>query len=149
LQRLTLDALGLAAFGFDFESLKNPKGRYVTVYNDLMKGALNGMYFIFPILDRFPIGQRYKMHQKLIEFDELLYDLIKTKKAEIESDKTSENSDLLTMMIKAANDQGAGAKLSDQELRDNVSIFFLAGVSSALHLRLIVTLSMKTNLIKT
>jgi cytochrome P450 len=114
-----------------------------------MKGALNGMYFIFPILDRFPIGQRYKMHQKLIEFDELLYDLIKTKKAEIESDKTSENSDLLTMMIKAANDQGAGAKLSDQELRDNVSIFFLAGVSSALHLRLIVTLSMKTNLIKT
>lgn len=136
LQRLTLDALGLAAFGFDFESLKNPKGRYVTVYNDLMKGALNPMYFVFPILDRFPIGQRYKMHQKLIEFDELLYDLIRTKKAEIEADKTSENSDLLTMMIKAANDQESGAKLSDQELRDNVSIFFLAGVSGALHLRL-------------
>ncbi|KAG2172498.1 hypothetical protein INT44_006671 [Umbelopsis vinacea] len=126
-QRLTLDALGLAAFGFDFQSLRNPKGRYVTVYNDLMKGALNGLYFLFPYLDRFPIGQRYKMHQKLKEFDELLYDIIRTKKAEIASQKISANSDLLTMMIKAAEGEGATAKLSDQELRDNLSIFFLAG----------------------
>jgi cytochrome P450 len=124
-----LDALGLAAFGFDFQSLRNPKGRYVNVYNDLMKGALNGLYFLFPYLDRFPIGQRYKAHQKLEEFNELLYDIIKTKKAEIDSQKVTGNSDLLTMMIKAAENEGATAKLTDQELRDNLSIFFLAGVS--------------------
>lgn len=94
-----------------------------------MKGALNGLYFLFPYLDRFPIGQRYKLHQKLKEFDELLYDIIKTKKAEIDSQKVSANSDLLTMMIKAAESEGTTAKLTDQELRDNLSIFFLAGVS--------------------
>jgi cytochrome P450 len=124
-----LDALGLAAFGFDFQSLRNPKGRYVSVYNDLMKGSLNGLYFLFPYLDRFPIGQRYKMHQKVKEFDDLLYDIIKTKKAEIDSQKVTGNSDLLTMMIKAAENEGTTAKLTDQELRDNMSIFFLAGVS--------------------
>ncbi|KAJ2960483.1 hypothetical protein NQZ79_g4096 [Umbelopsis isabellina] len=126
-QRLTLDALGLAGFGFDFQSLRNPKGRYVTVYNDLMGGALNGMYFLFPWLDRFPIGRRYQLHKKLEEFDELLYDIIRQKKADLESGKLSPDSDLLSMMIQATNDSSGESKLSDIELRDNVSIFFLAG----------------------
>lgn len=130
-QRLTLDALGLAGFGFDFQSLRNPKGRYVTVYNDLMGGALNGMYFLFPWLDRFPMGRRYQLHKKLDEFDELLYDIIAQKKADLESGKLSPDSDLLSMMIQATNDSSGESKMSDVELRDNVSIFFLAGVSIA------------------
>jgi cytochrome P450 len=131
-QRLTLDALGLAGFGFDFQSLRNPKGRYVTVYNDLMSGALNGMYFLFPWLDRFPVGRRYKLHQKLKEFDELLYDIIRQKRADLDSGKLTADSDLLSMMIQATNDSSGESKLSDLELRDNVSIFFLAGVSITL-----------------
>jgi cytochrome P450 len=114
--------------------IQNPNGRYVVVYNDLMGGALNALYLVFPFLDRFPIGRRRELHGKLNEFDELLYDIIRQKKEDLESGKVTADSDLLSMMIHATNNSSGEAKLSDRELRDNFVVFFTAGVSvSFLH----------------
>ncbi|KAJ2956900.1 hypothetical protein NQZ79_g7326 [Umbelopsis isabellina] len=126
-QRLTLDALGLAGFGHDFQALQNPNGRYVVVYNDLMGGALNALYLVLPLLDRFPMGKRRQLHNKLKEFDLLLFDIIKQKKEDLNSGKVTADNDLLSMMIHATNNSSGGAKLSERELRDNVVVFFTAG----------------------
>ncbi|KAM3578762.1 hypothetical protein VKS41_008780 [Umbelopsis sp. WA50703] len=126
-QRLSLDALGLAGFGYDFQALQNPTGRYVVLYNDLMVGALNALYLVFPWLDRFPIGRRRELHDKLIEFDELLFDIIRQKKKDLDSGIITADSDLLSMMIHATNNSSGEAKLSDRELRDNFVMFFTAG----------------------
>ncbi|OZJ05607.1 hypothetical protein BZG36_01487 [Bifiguratus adelaidae] len=136
--RMTLDALGLAGFGFDFKSLENPDGEYVKTYNTLMNASLNPLYFLFPILDRFPLGARRKLHtEAVIKYDNLLFDIIKAKQADVEAKRAAnggtdmhDKDDLLTMMIKACYDdenKEGGKGLNLKELRDNVAIFFLAG----------------------
>ncbi|RUS17576.1 cytochrome P450 [Endogone sp. FLAS-F59071] len=130
MQRLTLDALGLAAFGFDFQSIENPNGPYVSVYNHLAEAITDATYFLFPVIDRYPIGSRARLHEEIKIFDKLIFDIIDSKREQIRKqgdDFDEASADLLTMMIRATDQESPEKGLSKKELRDNMSVFFLAG----------------------
>ncbi|OZJ06196.1 hypothetical protein BZG36_00973 [Bifiguratus adelaidae] len=151
-KRLTLDALGLAVFGYDFESIADPDGKYVVAYNGITKGMavvdentrklnylnaaiMKPQYFLFPFLDKYPFGSRLKEHRQLNHFDSLIYRLIDERREQLQNSNTSsEQDDLLTLMIKACFDEeNPGQRLSVQELRDNMMIFFVAGHDTTAH----------------
>jgi cytochrome P450 len=61
------------------------------------------------------------------KFDDLIFRLIKESKEKLNDLKNLKNLTMLDLMIKASNESEKENSLSDQEIRDNVSIFFLAG----------------------
>jgi len=131
-QRITLDVLGKGGFNFDFGSLENDDSPFVHVYNNIMKGFVHPLSFILPE----PFGSwssqllQKDTHQQVDKFHGMLQDVIEQKrkqKKEIGKENSSLGPvDLLDLMIES-NDEEGGARLTNQELRDNVVIFFLAG----------------------
>ncbi|RUP11852.1 cytochrome P450 [Jimgerdemannia flammicorona] len=110
-------------------SIDNPEGADVQIFNELVRGVNNPTYFLIPTFDRFPLGHRAGLHKKLEQFDRLIFDIIDKKREQLRcSGEIDEiKADLLTMMIRATDLEGAARGLSTKELRDNMSIFFLAG----------------------
>jgi cytochrome P450 len=129
-----LDVIGLAAFGYDFEALDNPENEKVDIYNSIMAGIQNAVYFIFPILEKrflWALPKRRELYRKLDDMNEVFYSVIQHKRETLASMKTSiedTEKDLLTLMLEA-NEEAVDAdhRLSNLELRDNLAIFFLAG----------------------
>ncbi|CAB5217124.1 unnamed protein product [Rhizophagus irregularis] len=125
---LTLDVLGRAAFGFDFNNLEDPKNVYVTTYNEVLKELGNPLYFVIPFLSYLPRPEALKKMTKLNN----LYDgLVEKKRQSMKSgeldEKINNNSaDLLEHMISACNDP-ENPTLTNDELRYNLAIFMLAG----------------------
>ncbi|KAI7862742.1 cytochrome P-450 cyp509A1 [Spinellus fusiger] len=131
-ERWTLDAIGKAGFGFDFRALVDKNNKWVENYNNIKEGMTRLFFLIFPILDTkllhlFP--KRQALHEKLNEFLGMLDSIIDQKRRTIIKEDTNQEGDngkdLLTLMIESEM-SGEGA-LSDEELRSNLCIFFLAG----------------------
>ncbi|RUS20632.1 cytochrome P450 [Endogone sp. FLAS-F59071] len=96
------------------------------------KGANNPLYFMFPWLDYIPFVRRRKTFARVHHFNDLIDGLIDTRRKELAVSGIPDNkhADLLTLMIKAGKDQEKGPKdmsLTDLELRNNMTILFLAG----------------------
>ncbi|KAJ8655903.1 hypothetical protein O0I10_008343 [Lichtheimia ornata] len=132
--RWTLDALGLAAFDFDFNAVEDKDNEWVSRYNTVMTSAFDIKYLVFPGLDTWLLPFNPSRKQKHAEADKLLgmidqIILEKRKTLQNKSSTTSEKKDgekdLLTMMIEAEN-SGEGV-LTNEELRSNVVVFFIAG----------------------
>ncbi|CAO3618182.1 unnamed protein product [Mucor hiemalis] len=138
MERLTLDVIGKAGFDFDFEAVKNRKSKWVMKYNSIKYGMRDPLFFLFPSLDTtflwmFP--KRKILHQNMAEFLEMLDDIIKHKRRQIESGNTNDalednEKDLLSLMIESKEEDG---KMSDLELKSNLCFFFLAGHDSTSH----------------
>ncbi|KAI8575217.1 hypothetical protein K450DRAFT_262785 [Umbelopsis ramanniana AG] len=134
LQRFTLDIIGLAAFDYDFEALDNPDNEKVKMYNEIIKGTQNPIYFFFPILEKYflwVIPKRRALHRKMDEMNTIFFSIIDRKRKTLASNKHNieeGEKDLLTLMLEANEDTGNPQhQLSDVELRDNLAAFFLAG----------------------
>ncbi|KAG2187291.1 hypothetical protein INT44_004976 [Umbelopsis vinacea] len=134
LQRFTLDVIGLAAFGYDFEALGDPKNAKVDTYNTIMDGLRNPIYFFFPILEKrflWALPKRRAVHNRMEDMNQIFYSIIENKRQTLENMKglaEDAEKDLLTLMLEAnADSKEAGDRLSDSELRDDLAIFFLAG----------------------
>ncbi|KAI9285819.1 cytochrome P450 [Umbelopsis sp. AD052] len=134
LQRFTLDVIGLAAFGYDFEALDTPENEKVDNYNEIMEGILRPIYFFFPILEKsflWALPKRQQLHRKMDEMNKLFYNVIENKRKTLANLKDSvedTEKDLLTLMLEAGEDAADSQhRLSDSELRDDLAIFFLAG----------------------
>ncbi|KAJ9064225.1 hypothetical protein DSO57_1032701 [Entomophthora muscae] len=84
-----------------------------------MKGLFNPIYTIFPLLETL-VPSRQISHQKGQEFRNFLRGIIRGRKAEL----TESHDDLLSLMTKASVD---GAKLDEDDVINDLSIFFLAG----------------------
>ncbi|KAJ3369306.1 hypothetical protein GGF31_005406 [Allomyces arbusculus] len=131
MQRMTLDALSLAAFGTNLDSIRHPKGDMVALYNAIMKDVVNLRDLLNPWYKRSAKGQQIK---RMIErFNEFVFDLIDTKTAHLKAQgklgrdgtdgEGNDRRDLLEMMIEAAE----GSDFTREDLRANTIIFFLAG----------------------
>ncbi|CAG8646347.1 23094_t:CDS:10, partial [Rhizophagus irregularis] len=100
--RLALDVLGKAAFGFDFNNLEDPNNVYVTTYNEVMAELSKPLYFVFSFLDYLPRFEALRKIEKLNS----LYDEIH--------------------MVYACNDPD-NPTLTNEELRHDLAMFMLAG----------------------
>ncbi|KAF7729311.1 cytochrome P450-dit2 [Apophysomyces ossiformis] len=132
MERWTLDAIGKAAFGFDFNSLENEHGEWVVTYNSIMNGHVDPWFMLFPKLEQkflwmFP--KRQKVHADLTRFLQLMDELIANKRKEIKERKAKSNvldneKDLLHLLIEGEDEEGV---LTDEELKANFCLFFVAG----------------------
>ncbi|KNE70280.1 hypothetical protein AMAG_14427 [Allomyces macrogynus ATCC 38327] len=131
MQRMTLDALSLAAFGTNVDSLNHPDAPIVETYNTLMVEILDISKLMNPFYKWSKDGRRALA---LIEaFDQFIFGLIDAKTANIAARKVEaqvadggeddEARDLLEMMVEAAE----GTDFSREELRANTIVFFVAG----------------------
>ncbi|KNE67719.1 hypothetical protein AMAG_12450 [Allomyces macrogynus ATCC 38327] len=131
MQRMTLDALSLAAFGTNVDSLNQPDAPIVKTYNTLMAEILDISKLMNPFYKWSKDGRRALA---LIEaFDRYVFGLIDSKVANITARKAEasganggeedEARDLLEMMVEAAE----GTDFSREELRANTIVFFVAG----------------------
>ncbi|KAG2200780.1 hypothetical protein INT46_002171 [Mucor plumbeus] len=133
MERWTLQAIGKAGFGFDFDAIKNDNSAWVITYNSIKAALQDPFYFLFPIFDQsllwlFP--KRMAIHKEMDRFNNMLSQVIENKRAHIASgiqnDNLQENEkDVLTLLIESEQ-RGEGA-LTDEELRSNLNILFLAG----------------------
>lgn len=126
MQRLTLDAIGKAGFGFDFNSISEPDNEWVQRYNSFCHGLFHPLFFVFPALDSrflwlFP--DRQKRHQDLTEFMNMLNDVIVHKRRVLKENKDALNQikdhekDLLTLLLEESESVTEDAKLSNEELQ--------------------------------
>ncbi|KAI8137565.1 cytochrome P450, partial [Fennellomyces sp. T-0311] len=132
--RWTLDALGLAGFGFDFDSVKNPSSIWVTRYGSIMKGVFNPFFLLFPSLDgpnwRSWFPRRKTIHDVLTVFLGNMQSIITAKREELAENKLSGpkkqvEKDLLALLLEASA-EGHGT-ITDEELMSNLCTFFFAG----------------------
>lgn len=122
-QRYTLDCLGLTAFGFDFESLKNPDNEFAAVYHRLVGsgGAFSPKRFLIPLglADILPTSENRRLQKDIDEWQKLLDRMTKF-------GETAQDTDLAAQLLKA-NAPGAQNYMSLQEIKSNIAIFFIAG----------------------
>ncbi|KAI9249257.1 cytochrome P450 [Phascolomyces articulosus] len=132
-RRLTLDALGKAAFDFDFFALKDENSVWVTTYNQVLESFLEVIPTFVPAVDyvyRFFSRQRRERYNATFKLISLLDDLADKKRVELQQkpdldNKAQNEKDLLTLMLEAEiRGEGSWTK---EELRHNMAIFFLAG----------------------
>jgi cytochrome P450 len=132
LSRFTLDAIGLAGFDYDFQSIDNPDSEKVSVYNTIMDGFRQPLFFFFPFLDKhmlWAFPQRRQQHKNVQTMTEIYESVIENKRKILAQQKEQHEDpekDLLTLMIEAGKDDPSQA-LTNEELRENLSIFFIAG----------------------
>ncbi|PKB95220.1 hypothetical protein RhiirA5_437124, partial [Rhizophagus irregularis] len=98
--RLALDVLGKAAFGFDFNNLEDPNNVYVTTYNEVMAELSKPLYFVFSFLDYLPRFEALRKIEKLNSlYDEIVESKHKAMKmGEIEKKINNKSADLLEHM---------------------------------------------------
>ncbi|KNE67722.1 hypothetical protein AMAG_12453 [Allomyces macrogynus ATCC 38327] len=127
-QRMALDALTLAAFGDNIDSINHPNAPIVVMYNTLMAESADLGKLLNPFYKWSKDGKH--MLALIEQFDQFIFDMIDTKTAELAAKRAAGLQDgdqdarnLLEMMIEAAE----GTDFSREDLRANTVIFFVAG----------------------
>ncbi len=142
MKSMTLDVLGLAAFGnfltleflvfrctdyfisdFNFKSLRGDPEGWTATYNQVIKGLFNPWVNIFAKVDflmRFISPERRRIDRATKKFTSMLDDLANKKRQDIlagvNSDVPENEKDLLTLMIEADIRDNKGS-ISNKELR--------------------------------
>ena len=85
---------------------------------------------IFPWINKLPIEANRKFFSAVEEFDEFIFDIIKTKRKEISHVENSHNKrvDLLATMLKLGEQEGINVDI--KRLRDEMINYFVAGHDS-------------------
>ncbi|KAH8102315.1 cytochrome P450 [Cristinia sonorae] len=143
LSRMTLDAIGVAGFGYDFEAL-NPNSAKPNELNAAFKAifqeneaTLVSMARIFiPPLRLISTNASRRRAEAMETMHRIGMNLIKEKKAAILSEKAGgvektdiQGRDLLSLLIKAnmATDISEGMRMSDGDILAQVPTFIVAG----------------------
>jgi len=144
LTRVTLDIIGLAGFGYQFNALQ-PVESQTSELNDafqiifrseaqMSRGAIFANFF--PTIARWiPNERSRKLAEARAVMDRLGLQLVRDKKASIVAEKAGmerkdmEGRDLLTLLIKAnmATDIPENLRLSDEDVLAQVPTFIVAG----------------------
>jgi cytochrome P450 len=120
-QEMALDILGLSIFGFDFDSLQGKSKKDLNAYNTLMHTVNSPPSYLYYFLKEklMPWSSNPSLQAELDVFNDLCSRLIEESK-----NSQSKTFSMLDLMVASQNtDDG----LTDVEIRDNMSIFFLAG----------------------
>ncbi|KAG0182837.1 cytochrome P450-dit2 [Apophysomyces sp. BC1021] len=121
-ERVTLDIIGLAGFGSNFESIKNDDSPLASTYNDIKGCLINPLFIFFQKLDthyRWLFPKRVKAHQALEKFRGLVDELVEKRRKDIlvkNNDADGSEKDLLSLMLEA--EMEGDEKMTNEELRD-------------------------------
>ncbi|CAO3601125.1 unnamed protein product [Absidia cylindrospora] len=131
--RYTLDVIGQAGFGFDFDSILNKDSKWVTVYNGIITGVTNPLFFLVPVLDshfRWFFRDRKKKYILVEQFHGMIAGIIEKKRKTLQEKSNDAlddaEKDILTLMLESEFSEGGGI-LTDDEIKSNLNVFFLAG----------------------
>lgn len=124
-ERMTLDAIGLAGFGFDFEAVTDLNSKWVEGYDKIRSNMTALFFLLFQVFDdqlKWMFPTRVEAHHQLDILLERIDSMITEKRALVTEKINSPDyasvpdaeKDLLTLMLEAEL-QGEG-KLSDLEL---------------------------------
>ncbi|CEP12638.1 hypothetical protein [Parasitella parasitica] len=138
MKAFTIDALGLSAFGFDFQSLNGDPEGWTETYNIAIAGLFDPFINIFVKVDfmmNYISSKRKRINKAITRFNSMLEDLANKRRQEILNGETlgvpENEKDLLTLMIEA--DIREGSRTTSTELRHNIALFFLAGHDTTAH----------------
>ncbi|KAI9307115.1 cytochrome P450 [Cunninghamella echinulata] len=133
MQKFTLDIIGKAGFGFDFNSLNEKNNEWVETYHTIKDATENPIFFFFPFLETkllwlFP-RRRYE-HAMVKKFYGMLEDVIENKRQYLKTQKevssiNDAEKDLLTLMLESESSNQNS--LTNTELKSNLNLFFSAG----------------------
>jgi cytochrome P450 len=117
--RLSMGALSRSVLGFDAHaSLDRMNEAILTVTSRVLHQA--------PIPLWLPTPANIRFRRAVRQFDELLYGVIRARRAAPETDTRA--SDVLSLMLRAEDDRGQ--RMSDQAVRDEALTFYFAGLES-------------------
>ncbi|KAI0029802.1 cytochrome P450 [Vararia minispora EC-137] len=109
--RFTLDVVGLAIMGYDFDTLEDPNGTLVQQYTSVMTDISHPLYVGFPILEK--IFPRRRLRERVDSLREVFRRLL-------ESKKHTPGTDYVSIMLNTGS-------MSDDEYLDNTVTMFMAG----------------------
>jgi cytochrome P450 len=118
MMKLTLGVVVKALFGADMTGEAEDVGELMTAVLDATNQRLNSAV---QIPEWVPTRRNLREKRALAKLDAMLQDLIRTRRASGE-----DKGDLLSMLLMAV-DEDSGARMSDQQLRDEMMTLFLAG----------------------
>ncbi|KAI8385815.1 cytochrome P450 [Blakeslea trispora] len=128
----TLDALGLAAFDFDFKALLDDPEGWTSNYDLIMGDLFNPWVFVFNKIDfiiQTILPSRRRSLNAVIKFNKMVGDMTEKRRQEIlngeKKDIPDSEKDLLTLLIEADLQEGNTA--TNDVLRENIALFFVAG----------------------
>lgn len=114
MMRLTLDVVAETLFGTDVRLVSEQIGTAV----DAFTKRFSGFRVFLPLSIPTPGNRRFR--RSLRQLDEIVYAIIRERR-----ERHQETSDLLSMLLAAATEEGGG--MSDKQLRDEVMTLLLAG----------------------
>jgi cytochrome P450 len=131
-QKLTLDILATCIFGIEFNSLQGKLAEPIHAYNFSTEHLFSVMRILLPWYNNLPLAINKELSKQVDIFDKYCWKIIDEaqKKAEEQKIKGDVNNDKPSL-VDLMNQYG----MDNESLRDNVSLFFLAGhetTSSAL-----------------
>jgi cytochrome P450 len=125
---LTLAIVGKTLFGADIESESAEIGEAITTAFE----AFNVTFYLplGELLERLPIPPTLRFRRARERLDATIYRLIDERRrsgADRADDRGHEQGDLLSMLMRARDDEGDGGHMTDAQLRDEALTIFLAG----------------------
>ena len=119
MSRITLTIVGKTLFGAEVEGEAEEIGAAIAASSVLF----NNLWLPFAdLLDRLPIGPGRTFRTAKDRLDRTIYRMIAEHRA-----SGRDHGDLLSMLIAAQDDLDHGARMTDQQLRDEAITIFLAG----------------------
>ncbi|KAJ1529084.1 hypothetical protein HK096_009329, partial [Nowakowskiella sp. JEL0078] len=126
--RFTLDTLGNAIFTTDFNSIRVPDNKLVTLYKSAFAATANIPLIMFPWLINTPLPSMRKIKKDVNDFKSMIADITTERLKQIESGAllSKKEPDLLDMMLQSLKDESNDG-LSIDDINRNVIVFFTAG----------------------
>ena len=115
---------------FLFQCLESEKTPHIiNVYKFIISTVESVYRIVFPWISKLPTEHNRKFSKAIEEFDGFIFDIIETKRNDINNNKNvSGRVDLLTSMLELSKQEGIHA--DTKQLRDEMVTFFVAGHDS-------------------
>jgi len=123
-----LDVLATCIFGMDFDTISGNIAEPLMGYNYIMERMFNPIRFLIPWVNRLPLDFNKKFFHHSNVFDKYCWEIMDESKKRVEtrkkdnitlSEKEAGNLSLIELMYENG--------VSEEVIRDNVSLFFVAG----------------------
>lgn len=124
--RATLDIIGVAGLGQDFDALKDKNSKLVSIYRRIFaasrearRAQMLGVFIPLWLLRRLPMKRNFEIDEAVGELRQVCYDLISNKRAKMEKGQSNE-VDILSVAMESGG-------FSDEDLVNQLLTFLAAG----------------------